>query len=206
LPAQDSNEVPPPAPPFLAPIPDVTACTVKVTSQLPDGKPPEGIRSVKQMVNIKSGGTRVLICFWTDGSQTQTWFVNGYCIEKTQGGGQIQVTPLSGAADSRNTDFPGFEWLSLANYSGLENKNGKRCYKFKAEVKQTGQRVTVDYLAYIDVKTKLPVSWDVGPSHFEMTAVETTVPPAMPAAFAASLKAYRDAEAVPKSYAKKPAF
>ncbi|MEI8340961.1 MAG: hypothetical protein WCH43_05410 [Verrucomicrobiota bacterium] len=202
-PAQDQDPIPAPAPPFLAPIPDNTACTIKVTNELSGDKLPPGARIVKQMINIKSGSARVLISDWTDGSRSQTWFVNGCRLEQAPGNGPITVTRLNGNADPQNADFPGFEWLSLSNYKGLEKKNSINCYKFKDQLKLTGQRVTVDYLAYIDVKTKMPVSWDVGANHFNLASMEAAAMPAIPQAFSESLKAYRIAESIPRSYKKK---
>jgi hypothetical protein len=200
---QSGNTIPPPAPPFIAPIPDNTIWTIKVvTGAASPGKTVPGTRVADKLVGTKSGDLREVVSTWTDGSQSETWYSNHFRLEKTPGSDEIQITalPPNGAAGSE--DFIGLGWLSLATYTGIETINGHDCYHFHTEIEYKEQRLKVPYTVYIDVKTRQPVTWDVGPVHFEMVSTQSRNPNdplVLPPAFAERLKAHLLAasEAIP---------
>jgi hypothetical protein len=205
LPARSEEHPPAPQPPYLAPLPDNTTWTIKVTNSSTSAKMPPGVRAVDQLVGTKSGDVRVLVSEWTDGSRSEIWFSQGYRLVRSVAGPSILVTPLPRSGDLENSDFFDLKWLSSANYAGIESQGGHPCYHFKTQVGLEGQHVGVDYSAYIDVKTKRPVSWDIGANHFELVSIEgrnSGGPLLLPEAFAKQLNAYRLAAGVTNSYRK----
>ncbi len=192
-----------PVPPFLAAIPDNSACTIAVTFLDMPAKPSPGHRAIDQLILTKSGATRELVSVYTDGSRSEIWFSQGYRLERIPPRQEVLVTPIpKGTSDSENTDFPHLEWLALANYVDIESQGGKTCWHFKTEVKLKEQGLIVNYSAYIDVKTKLPVVWEFATAHYELTSIAPATLSDMPPDFAKALKAYRAAAAVPNAYRK----
>ena len=202
--AQSQNPVPPqPTPPFVATIPDNSTWTIKVTNEI-TAKLPPGARLVAQLINTKFGTARELVSVWTDGSRSELWFWQGYRLEQGPVNKAVMVTKLPGGHDWQNADFLNLNWIGLSNYVGVENQNGHDCYHFKTQVKL--ERFTVDYSADIDVKTKRPVTWSVGPNQFELVSFEqrkSDEPLALPEAFADQLKAYRLAAGPAQPYLKR---
>jgi hypothetical protein len=202
--AQSQDPVPgPPTPPFVAPMPDNSTWSIKVTSQASSAKLPPGARLVSQLIATKSGTAREIVSVWTDGSRSQLWFWQGYRLEEGPGSKAVLVTKLPGGHDWQNADFLDLNWLGISNYVGLEDQNGHECYLFKTEIKL--ERFSVYYAADIDTKTKRPVRWSVGPNHFELVDFEqrkTPEPLVLPEAFADQLKAYRLAAGAAQPYLK----
>lgn len=68
--------------------------------------------------------------------------------------------------DFSQSDFDGFDWLSLDKYTGIKTFLGKKCIVFKSQVKgapaaDSGAASTADsipLIAYIDFETRLPVA------------------------------------------------
>jgi hypothetical protein len=199
---QSPDPVPPPTPPFLATIPDQSACTISIKDQDQPAQPPKGQRLLNQLVMTKSGATRQLVFTYTDGSRAEVWFSKNFRIERIPPHEDILITPIPRGGEAGNTDFPHLDWLALANYFDIESQNGKSCWYFKTKIKLSERNVFVDYSAYIDVKTKLPVAWDFGPVHYELVSTFPATLPDMPPDYAAALKAYQAAAALPNSYRK----
>jgi hypothetical protein len=194
-----------PQPPYLAPLPDNTTWTIKVTNSTSSAKMPPGVRVVDQLIGAKSGDIRELVSEWTDGSRSEIWFSQGYRLVRGLASPGIVVTPLPRSGDLENSDFFDLKWLASANYVGVESWDGHPCFHFKTQVGLEGQHVGVDYSAFIDVKTKRPMAWDIGSNHFELVSVEgrnSSSPLLLPQDFAKQLKAYRLAAGIPNSYRK----
>ena len=206
IPARSEENLPAPQPPYLAPLPDNTTWTIKVTNSTSSTKTPSGVRVVDQLIGTKSGHIREIVSEWTDGSRSEIWFSQGYRLARSLASPSILVTPVPGRGDSEDSDFFDLTWLASKNYVGIESEDGHPCYHFKTQVALEGQHVGVDYSAYVDVKTKRPFSWDIGSNHFELASVEdrkSVDPLVLPEDFAKQLKAYRLAAGIPNSY-KKP--
>jgi len=197
---QSHDPIPKPTPPLISPMPDNTAWTIKVTHRVADTKPVPGTRRAEEVINTKSGATRELVTVWSDGSRSDLWFFNGYRLEQNPGSDLIRVTALRGGTDPQDADFTDFYWIDLANYVGTESKNSLTCFFFKAKVKLKYQRITLDYSADIDVKTKMPVAWEVGSNHFDLVSTVPATISGLPPAFAAALKTYQVAAASAHSY------
>ncbi len=199
---QSPSAAPKPVPPFLSPVPDNSSCTIAVSHLDSPAKPPPGHRLINQLVITKSAATRELLSVYTDGSRSEVWFSQGYRIEQLPGHHEVMITPLPRGNDSASIDFPNLQWLALDNYVDIENQKDKTCWHFKTQVQLKEQNLIFDYSAYIDCKTKRPVVWEFGTTHYELVSISPAMLPTMPPDFAAALKTYQDAAALPNSYRK----
>lgn len=90
----------------------------------------------------------------------------------------VQARPDVGFAnpsyeDYSQTDFTGFWWVSQKNYAGIKSIQGKPCLYFKDRLKfYSHDEALSDVEAYVDLKTRLPVSLAVtGVTHtYEFSA------------------------------------
>ncbi len=65
--------------------------------------------------------------------------------------------------DFSKTDFQGFEWISIKNYAGIQNIQGRKCIVFKDDVLVDPEyHITALGLAYIDFDSRLPVELILG--------------------------------------------
>lgn len=104
---------------------------------------------------------------WTTGSR---FAVEKWCLQ------DVQVTTLPNAQlpvistpserddyymDFSKSDFHGFEWISGKNFIGVQSIGGVECLVFKDTLKSP-EGETLEALAVVDYKTRLPVSLQVG--------------------------------------------
>jgi len=102
------------------------------------------------------------ITVWPDG---KSWFV-----QQAQANRDPNV-PVAMFTDYSKSDFPGFEWISEKNYTGIQKVGSKTCLVFRdvsalmspEELKQMspgdeGSNPTISVVASIDVETRLPVA------------------------------------------------
>ena len=203
--AQSPNTDKPPAPPFVAPMPDNSIWTITVTNPGASPNATVGGRVVNQFINTKSGSTRKVISIWSDSTRSEIWFWRGYRLEQNPGSSAILVTKIANGHDYQDVDFIDLDWLGTSNYVGVEDQNGHSCYHFKTQVKMAVQNLIVDYSAYMDVKTKRPVAWDSGPNHFELSSFALRKPDeplVLPEAYTVQLKAYLVAAQAANPYKK----
>ena len=110
----------------------------------------------------------------------EAWSDSGITVIKTSGSTkpniQIGITVVQ-------NDFPEFFWLTPQSFSGIETKNGQKCFVFKLAVdparianpSSTGSGGTVPAVAYIDVVTRRPVSLQFGVETREYRMLPTPV-------------------------------
>ena len=110
------------------------------------------------------------------GAEFETWRISGGAASRSNGGGWAVSAGRGNNFDSTDyskTDFAGFDWIALGNFTGRGNVMGKKCIIFKAKVvimdshelkmekEASGAKVDdqfkVDVEADIDEQTRLPV-------------------------------------------------
>ncbi|HEX4139395.1 MAG TPA: hypothetical protein VHY09_03550 [Candidatus Methylacidiphilales bacterium] len=136
------------------------------------------------------------------GLRADTWSNGDVVVEQKPGNPQLNAY-LPGAAD-KNTDFPQFNWVSKANFTGIRSQQGRKCLVFKASLDifeilnpqafKFGLRAdhSEEATAYVDLKTRYPVSLQFGPAALQYTfQPPPTAPLEMPDEFAAAAKALK---------------
>jgi hypothetical protein len=89
------------------------------------------------------------ITIWPDG---RNWIVQ--TMQKIDAKGPPPVLYI----DFSKSDFPGFEWLSVNNYAGIQNVHGNKCIVFKDKVLVDPEHgIYVPGTAYIDFDSRFPV-------------------------------------------------
>jgi hypothetical protein len=200
------SEIPPPSPPFVQfPQPDM-AFTITVTA--PDGQPiklikplassdpsaPKDLRREMQLVRIDAvqvGNLRCDISTYNENTQTQTWFVGHYGLLQSPQGGWINVVdpvryPVQAQFMPRRDASDYFLWLSSSNYVKVVSYQGKPCYQFKVAApgaKPTDENNILDVgekIAWVDVKTKLPIAIQFQGQLFTYTFRDSPSAPLVP--------------------------
>jgi hypothetical protein len=128
-----------------------------------------------------------------DGDVLETWRAAGCAVTRTDGK-DLSVSPGVGntfnATDYSKSDFAGFDWISLSNFSGRQSVLGKKCLIFKSKVvimdpqqlqmeklathlpgnaSVSDNQFKVDVEADIDDQSRLPVLLTYQTTHGEMT-------------------------------------
>jgi hypothetical protein len=98
---------------------------------------------------------------WPDG-KTASFAASSLSVEN--------VNPLY--LDFSNSDFDGFDWISVNNYKGIKEVAGKSCLVFEGIVKFGG--IPMNASAATDLTTRLPVQYK-GPTG--VTSYEFSAPP-----------------------------
>jgi hypothetical protein len=96
---------------------------------------------------------------WCEGNLQATVWPDGKRFIVGAPPPDLKRGPNSMYFDYSQSDFPGFEWVSLGDYAGIQSKEGKPCIVFKAKFKvYTDDRQASDVAAYVDLKTRYPVA------------------------------------------------
>jgi hypothetical protein len=95
---------------------------------------------------------------WLQGKQQVVVFSDGKSIgfAAQPPPGIVVATPL--CRDFSKEDFQGFDWISVSNYTGIKQIDGKSCLEFRGTINTNGLLSPV--AAYTDLKTRLPVQLD----------------------------------------------
>ncbi|HSJ02537.1 MAG TPA: hypothetical protein VK956_08795 [Verrucomicrobium sp.] len=130
--------------------------------------PMETNRTDFQKTITKSGSTYHVKILTGTQSVVEKW-----CV------GELQITsmpnaqrPVLATADSPDPyfinltkgDFEGLGWISAKNFTGVKSMTGVDCLVFKDVLPGESPGVTVPVQAVVDLKTRLPVSLQVGDS------------------------------------------
>jgi len=101
-----------------------------------------------------------------DGQVVPTWCVGDLQITLFGNSSIVQAkvynadptVPTPNYEDYSDSDFPGFDWINLSNYTGIKESGGRKCIVFQETNKQDkGPPVIIS--AYIDFATRLPVAF-----------------------------------------------
>lgn len=175
--AEPSDAVPPLTPPFVQfPSPNES---FTITFELPPGQslPRSGEAPgsrAKREVKIEAaqfGQVRRDTIYWSDNSQTQTWFVGRYGLVQNPNGDWINLLdpvrdPEAAGSMRRRDASDYFAWLMMDNYRGVVSYRGAICYQFSLNVEANGgggePSSPQAQIAWIDVRTKLPVALQTG--------------------------------------------
>lgn len=175
--AQARIDVPPPASPFIAPIPEFADWTVVTTQGKTDSKPLASGESPKPSI-IQTTRTREVRrqrSTFPNGESLELWML-GTLFFTTGENGRVAISDLMdnvGFEPSSLNAFPGFSWLSLSNYAGTRTVEKGTYYYFT----QSGKE------AWIDITSKLPFALNDGTSYTRYTfAAPPTAPLALPEA------------------------
>lgn len=160
---KDSANIPPPEAPLVANVPENADWTVtsKDSSQEKGkkGKSAGPAWLITEVRSTKAGPVRRDLVTSADGVTREVWFTENYRIWKTDQG-EISVNDFGAASVPDPADpnpsvpagFPGVAWVSLDNFSNIEDFNGEPCYHYVSEHNE----------AWISVKTKLPAGYKSG--------------------------------------------
>ncbi len=96
------------------------------------------------------------------GKDGERWFIDGVQVTQDPTTGKTIVMKNGPEGlyyrDYKNAEFPGFSWISQANYIAFQRVGKARCYVFRQEyTNEDGTSVTT---AAIDSETQLPVLLD----------------------------------------------
>jgi len=164
LSAGTAADVPPPAPPFVAPVPESAdwVLTVKPPAQPSPGGSAGGHPEwrIQEVHSTVSGNRKRDVITYGNGTKAERWFMDNLLFWKSADGSVIANNLSSNSADpamvantpSIGAGFFGTDWLKLPFYDGVVAVEKRPCYHFVHQNKE----------AWIDVKTKLPVACKLG--------------------------------------------
>lgn len=149
--AQKPSEIPPPAPPFVARVPQNG--TWEIVSEFPESTPPatSGPIPEKSVKFTKFGEiTRQEITF-LNGDTTEKWLAGVMYLWKPKGQDAIitDASTADGYDSAQNRNFPGVGWVSLSSFEGITNFEKQTCYHYKNS----------DREAWISCANNLPVAF-----------------------------------------------
>lgn len=92
-----------------------------------------------------------------DGRVVPTWCVGDLQITVFGGTSTVQAklvnpdptVPTPNYEDYSDSDFQGFDWIAIGNYTGIKELGGRKCIVFRDTAKNMS--------AYVDLTTRLPV-------------------------------------------------
>lgn len=193
-PTSEPSATPPPLPPgplVQARAPNPSKWIIKLAApsgaDKPEGqeggKKPDVSNSVKVMT--KTGPITLRQTLDATGKTWNTWCIGLQQITLFPDSKQWVVQspspdpniPTPNYEDYSKSDFPGFEWISLANYVGLKDISGRKCITFKGMAILDGALKPTPVLAYTDLETRFPVALAAGTS---MHVYEFQSPPQVP--------------------------
>ena len=122
LQAADSQD--PPPPPFVARAPSPGLWTISASSKLAKPVPGAPAKSSYEVTVALSGGRRLEVTKFSNGSRLEVFTVKGLSFTRRSGfaAGDVLVQP----ANNASVDFPDFSWLALENYIGTKTEGGKK--------------------------------------------------------------------------------
>lgn len=165
---QTKIDVPPPASPFVAPIPEFADWSVVTTHSNPSGKAtPEETSKPLVVQTVRTKDIRKQRTTMPIGDTVELWML-GTLFFTTSENGRVAVSDLMdniGFEPSSLNTFPGFTWLSSSNYLGTRTVEKGTYYYFA----QSGKE------AWIDIQSKLPfaLSDDSGYTRYTFAAPPT---------------------------------
>ena len=154
---QDAAEIPPPKPPFVAPVPANADWTV--TLQYLAAPPAAGGKTDGRMTEVHStkvGNIKRDRISYTGKPPEEHWFANTLSLQ-TDAKGEVSVQDLGSMPASDNGDpnpsvavgYPGVKWLAANCYDKVVTLEKHQYYHFVREKLE----------AWIDVETHLPLAY-----------------------------------------------
>ena len=193
------DKPPIPTMPLVPRAPAFSSWTITFAREKPaltPGKPvPQLIVDREQSVTVvKTNRTYWEVTTLTSGKKTERWICNGIELIKPQGSDQIcQVEREEGFSHSfnfSNSDFEGLEWVSLDNYLGIKQYEGKSTFAFGSKPAKQEDKSGNNRSAILSVDTQLPLfSSDHNGSRTYTYNVPPTSPLVPPGNF---LKAFKE--------------
>ncbi|MEO7933409.1 MAG: hypothetical protein ABIT76_09655 [Chthoniobacterales bacterium] len=175
--AQSLEEIPPPAPPLVAPVPQKADWTVTV--QLPPLLPPKDgttTRQDKRITKVHSNRTGKLRrdrVSAADGTTVENWYADTLLLWPSNDG-EVAASDLSGIpldtedpSPSVPRGFPGTGWIKLEYYDKVVLVEKRPYYHY----------VHGNTEAWIDVETKLPLAYKFSNTPYRYTFNEPPVEP-----------------------------
>jgi hypothetical protein len=160
---------PAPKTPILRRAPDFASWTVQLS--YPDEKekaaapatPPDGRSDRIRSVTVsKTGKTYRELTTWTSGRREEKWTFGGVQLTTVNNGRSIVLIeaptseePSPEYSDFTRSDFPELQWVSVENYTGVQNHQGKPAYRFES----ARERETMT--AFLSTETQLPFSFSM---------------------------------------------
>lgn len=185
--AQDSKQIPPPSPPFVAAVPENADWIV--TLQYPgapqaSASPGSSVSSPRRTTAVhstKTGNLKHDRITATDGSSEDHWYSGSLYLWPSSSGQVIVFDTRDNPRDAGDTSpsvasgFPGVGWVQLSCYDKVEPIKERPCYHYIMK----GGAVE----AWIDVETRFPLAYKCGDViyQFKFNAPPTaplTLPPA----------------------------
>jgi hypothetical protein len=150
----------------------------------------------------KAGDIRLEETVFSDGGKQSAWHIDQYHLVLFPGKSEpnIDLSPKFGRSGK---DFPGFEWISAQNFTGIQKPKGESdCLVFESKISvlnqvqwqgipYTGSPPNVDAIAYVNVETRLPLALKIGE---ETRTFRFTQPPTGPLAIPPAIQAAIDAK------------
>jgi hypothetical protein len=187
------ENIPPPKAPFVAPAPDpgdwkLVIKNPAVPATDPGAAPKPDFRIVEVHSTVGNKLKRDIITYGT-GKTDERWFLADFLLWKGTGGDVVAHDmrdsgpgSVGGGFPSVASGFPGLEWLSASNFDKVVMVEKRPCYHF----------ANGDMEAWIDVKTKLPVSAKYRDLVYQYTFnTAPTTPLVMPAEYQATWDLYQ---------------
>jgi hypothetical protein len=186
---QDSStpveKVSPPPPPYLDPAADHAAWIITLTPPVSasngSSTPPPNVP--KEIHVTKSGDARREITFRNNGSSTVTWFLKGVQLMLDPNFGYA-VASGGGGSNPAAIDFPDFAWIDRSNFVGKTSISGVACYVYSHNT------IVGNEMAWVDMKTGLPVSMQNYAGRRQYQFNESTESLALPSTFQAAFDRY----------------
>jgi len=168
--AVSDQSTPPPAAPFVAPVPDPAQWSIEITpaNADPTAEPTsdeggDGAKKPHRVVQIDSsraGDLKRDLLTYADGSTAELWYADGMLLQPSLSGSVMVVDPTAQTPNApRNVDrlgdpaiasgFPSLAWLKLDTFDQVLTFQKQSCYHYA-----TGHGLE----AWISVKTGLPVA------------------------------------------------
>ncbi len=197
------ENIPPPQPPLVAPVPDRAQWTVTLTyegddaaqtAKNPTAKPKHRLH---QIVSTKTQDLKRAVEIYEDGTRDEYWFVGGLILLPEVNGVAVADfdrvnRPIYGEAGNP-TESPGFAgvgWLQLKYYDKVAAMQNVPCYHYSLK----GADIS-GIEAWINARTGFPVTYRVGGITYDYalgSAPESDL--VLPPQDAQALKSYRQIE------------
>ena len=118
---------------------------------------------------VRLGATKLPWTIWCHGPQEYMIWPDGKsCGQITLGSRENAPNPFY--SDFSNSDFSGFEWISLQNYTGIKSYQGTKCIVFQAVISIQNDSGapprSMKETAYIDFKSRLPMALQSGDEEY----------------------------------------
>jgi hypothetical protein len=190
-----AQDVPPPTPPLVAPVPKDADWIVTVQySSSPSAAAPDLAgrvdRRISEVHSTKTDKFKRDIITYMNGTTEERWFIGSMYLW-TPPHGDVSVYDLSNTptnpldtSPSVSSGFPGVGWIGLNHYDHVEIFDNASCYHY--------QDASSGIEAWINARTKLPLGYKSADAiyHFKFNPPpeSLTLPPAYAKAWAACEK------------------